>query len=280
MGVTSSLAIGDFAKATHLSVKTLRNYHRIGLLAPAEVDASSGYRRYTIDQIPTAQIIRRFRDLDMPLEQIGAVLQAEDPDSRSKLISKHLARLEQELVQTQAAVASLRSLLEGPPLTLDIEHRQEPETMSAAISASITLEDLGAWFQGALGEIFATAGAQDVDTAGPPGAIVSNAFFEDERGEITVYVPTFEPVRPVGRVEAVTVPAVELAVIVHQGSHDEVDRAYGALAAYVSERALAVEGSIRERYLVGRHDTTDPAKWITEIGWPIFDTGLVRPGDG
>ena len=65
----TSLAIGDFSRATHLSVKTLRHYHRIGLLEPADVDPDTGYRRYTTEQIPTAQVIRRFRDLDMPLER-------------------------------------------------------------------------------------------------------------------------------------------------------------------------------------------------------------------
>ena len=57
----SSLAIGDFSRATHLSVKTLRHYHRLGLLVPAEVDPDSSYRRYSTEQIPTAQVIRRFR---------------------------------------------------------------------------------------------------------------------------------------------------------------------------------------------------------------------------
>src|SRR5690349_1003055 len=76
--VPAALTIGDFSRATHLSVKTLRHYHRIGLLAPADVDTSTGYRRYTTEQIPTAQVIRRFRDLDMPLDQIHAVLEAPD----------------------------------------------------------------------------------------------------------------------------------------------------------------------------------------------------------
>jgi DNA-binding transcriptional MerR regulator len=35
-------------------------------------------RRYTIEQIPAAQIIRRFRDLDMPIEQVQAVLATPD----------------------------------------------------------------------------------------------------------------------------------------------------------------------------------------------------------
>ena len=71
----ASLTIGDFSRATHLSVKTLRHYHHIGLLEPADVDPDTGYRRYATDQIPTAQVIRRFRDLDMPLDQIHAVLE-------------------------------------------------------------------------------------------------------------------------------------------------------------------------------------------------------------
>ena len=50
----------------------------------------------------------------MPLEQIGAVLQAPDVDTRNELIARHLARLEESLAQTQAAVASLRDLLQGP----------------------------------------------------------------------------------------------------------------------------------------------------------------------
>jgi DNA-binding transcriptional MerR regulator len=62
----NSFAIGDFSRATHLTVKTLRHYHETGLLQPAHIDPQTGYRRYTTDQIPIAQIIRRFRDLDSP----------------------------------------------------------------------------------------------------------------------------------------------------------------------------------------------------------------------
>ncbi len=271
--MTSSLAIGDFARATHLSIKALRNYHRLGLLEPAEVDEFSGYRRYTTAQIPTAQIIRRFRDLDMPLEQIGAVLSAPDLPTRSELIARHLARLEQELAKTQSAVASLRGLLEGPARAPDIRHRHDPETDSAAIAGLVTHDDLGPWFSGAIGECRAVLAAQGVVAAGPPGAIIAGEFFAEERGEIIVYVPTAGAIRPVGRVTRLTIPAQELATIVHEGAHDDADQSYGALATYVSDRTLAVDGPIRERYLVFRHDTPDEATWRTEIGWPIFDTG-------
>jgi DNA-binding transcriptional MerR regulator len=271
--MSSSLAIGDFSRATHLSVKTLRHYHRLGLLIPAEVDPDSSYRRYSTGQIPTAQVIRRFRDVDMPLDQIGAVLQAPDVDARNALIAEHLARLEEGLVQTQEAVASLRGLLQGPSPALPMEHRSEPALQTAAISETVSLDDLGPWFQGALGELTATLAAQGVTTTGTPGGVIANDFFSEERGAITIFVPSEEAISPVGRVEALSLPAVELATIVHPGSHTDVDRAYGALATYVSDRALGVDGPIRERYLVGRLDTADEGAWRTEIGWPIFHTG-------
>jgi effector-binding domain-containing protein len=53
----------------------------------------------------------------------------------------------------------------------------------------------------------------------------------------------------------------------------DIDRAYGSLATYVTQHALAVDGPIREYYLVSRHDTADESAWRTEIGWPVFATG-------
>jgi DNA-binding transcriptional MerR regulator len=66
----SRVSIGAFAAASHLSVKTLRHYHEVGLLEPSEVDPNSGYRYYSYEQIPTAQVIRRLRALDMPVGEL------------------------------------------------------------------------------------------------------------------------------------------------------------------------------------------------------------------
>src|ERR1700712_4110207 len=135
--MTATLAIGDFSRATHLSVKTLRHYHEIGLLEPVDIDPSTGYRRYAPAQISTAQVIRRFRDLDMPLEDIHGVLAAPDVDTRNQLIAAHLGRLESTLTRTQEAVASLRDLLEHPPGTAAIQHRHMPTTTAAAITENL-----------------------------------------------------------------------------------------------------------------------------------------------
>ena len=48
--------IGEFSRMTHLSIKTLRHYHDVDLLAPDAVDPSTGYRYYAISQIRAAQV--------------------------------------------------------------------------------------------------------------------------------------------------------------------------------------------------------------------------------
>jgi DNA-binding transcriptional MerR regulator len=269
----SSLAIGDFSRATHLSVKTLRHYHRIGLLEPADVDPHTGHRRYVTEQIPTAQVIRRFRALEMPLEEIQAVIAAPDVDTRNELIATHLGRLEQSLARTQEATASLRNLLQSPSSSAPVEHRSAEAIPAVAVSEVIDVEDALSWYQGALGELYATLAAQSLPTAGPGGGIFSNELFAHERGLATIFVPCQGTVRPMGRVTLLVVPAAELATTVHTGTHNDIDRAYGALATYVTQHALAVDGPIREYYLVGQHDTRDESEWRTEIGWPIFQTG-------
>jgi DNA-binding transcriptional MerR regulator len=270
--MTTTLAIGDFSRATHLSVKTLRYYHDIGLLEPADVDPDTGYRRYAPDQIGAAQVIRRFRDLDMPLESIHAVLSAPDLATRNQVIAAHLARLEADLARAQDAVSSLRDLLVQPATVTPIHHRHRPETAAAAITETVDRADALLWYQGALGELRATMAAQYIDPAGPGGGIFANELFADERGEATIFLPCTEPVRPMGRVGPLTVPPVELATIVHSGSHKGIDRAYGALGSYVTRHALAVDRPIREYYLVGPADTDDESLWRTEVGWPIFQT--------
>jgi DNA-binding transcriptional MerR regulator len=250
----------------------LRHYHEIGLLEPVDIDPETGYRRYDPEQIATAQVIRRFRDLDMPLDEIQAVLTAPDVETRNRLIAGHLARLEANLARTEEAVSSLRDLLDGPAATASVQHRHVPATPAAVISETVDQADAMVWYQGAVGELHATLTAQRIAPAGPAGGVFSNELFAEGSGRATIFVPCAPSPRSMGRVAPQLVPPADLAVVVHAGPHTDIDRAYGALGTYVTRHALAVEGPIREYYLVGPADTSDDTLWRTEVGWPIFES--------
>ena len=98
------------------------------------MNPSTGYRYYSGEQVPTAQVIRRLRDLEMPVSEVKAVLDAPDALARNALIAAHLGRLEAELAQTRAAVDSLRNLLRPPVDAPAIEHRSVPATRAAGHS--------------------------------------------------------------------------------------------------------------------------------------------------
>ena len=259
------LSIGDFSHLTHLSVRTLRRYHEAELLAPAVVDAATGYRYYSADQIPTAQVIHRLRELDVPLADVRRILAAPDPDTRAALVADHIRRLETELDRTRAAVVSLRRLLSPEPAPAQVELRSVAATTVAAVEEDVELDAVLGWYAGAMAELDATV----PQPTGAPGGVYANALFEVGHGHVLVHVPTEDPPSR-GRVLPVTLPAVELAVATHAGAHDDIAVTYGEVGAWVVANALAVAGPIRETYLVGPRDTADPTEWRTEIGWPVF----------
>jgi DNA-binding transcriptional MerR regulator len=276
LAMSNTVSIGDFSLMTHLSIKTLRYYHQVGLLEPAEVDPDTGYRHYGVEQLPTAQIIQRFRDLDMPIDEVKAVLAAPDLDTRNGLIATHLGRLEGELEQTRQAVQLLRNLLETPHAPIALEHRTIPATPAVGIQHVVDRSDLLVWFAGALGELYATIAAQGLQPSGPSGGLFASALFQYERGEVTIFVPISGTLQTVGRVAPLVVPAAEVAVTVHDGSLANLNDTYGALGVYVAKHALGVVGPVREYYLVDARTTSDATAWRTELAWPIFQTARPR----
>jgi DNA-binding transcriptional MerR regulator len=259
------ISIGEFSRLTHLSVRTLRRYHDAGLLEPVTVDAASGYRYYDADQIPTAQVIHRLRELDVPLADVRRILDSPDPGVRAALVSDHLRRLESELDRTRAAVVSLRRLLRPDPAPLQVQLRAVPATTVAAVEDDVEHDHVLDWYAGAMAELDAVVR----EPIGPPGGLYDNALFESGRGHLLVYRVTARPPRS-GRVHEATLPPVELAVTTHAGEHDDIDVTYGELGAWVAANALVVAGPVRETYSVGPRDSADPAAWRTEIGWPVF----------
>jgi DNA-binding transcriptional MerR regulator len=269
------LSIGDFSRMTHLSVKALRHYHDVGVLEPAAIDPFTGYRSYDAAQVPAAQVIRRLRDLGMPLDGIRTVLAAPDVATRNAEIAEHLARMERQLAQAQASVASLRALLSAPAMHMPVGYRSIPAVTALAIAEVVTAEEFADWVTGVLGELAGALAAAGVQAAGPVGALYPGDFFELERAEVTFFAPvTGTPggsQRP-GRAHVAQIPAVDAAVAVHEGDLADIDRTYAALGAEVAQRAIGIDGPIREYYLISVLDTDDVARHRTEVCWPVFRT--------
>jgi DNA-binding transcriptional MerR regulator len=269
--VNELFTIGEFSRTTHLSVKALRHYHDLGLLEPAAIDRATGYRAYAVAQVPAAQVIRRLRDLDMPLDEVGAVLDAAaagDGAERDRLIVVHLERMERQLAETQSSVAALRTLLEGEQPEVEVTFRSEPATPALAVRAEVAWDDVEPWLGDAQAALHAAVAAMGIAPVGPDSALYAPEFFEAHVGEVVAYLPLAPgiPARSDGT-ELVEIPAANLVVTVHEGPFDDLDRTYAALGAFVAARAIGAPGPVREYYVVP--DAADPVDLRTEVAWPV-----------
>jgi DNA-binding transcriptional MerR regulator len=273
--MASTLGIGEFARLTYLSVPALRHYHELGVLEPASVDATSGYRRYGADQVATAHLVRRLRELQMPLPEIRAVVTARDQISRDRLIGAHLEHMEHQLTQTRTVIASLRELLTGSPAHSPAEVRDFPTIAVLGLTDAIRWDDMASWFDASFDELFAVAQARGIEPAGPPGGLFWPGYFEQHEGPVSVYVPL-----PAGatsefdadgssRVRPLRIPAARCAVRQHRGSYDDLDITYGTVGLDVAAHHQSSDGPMREIYLIGPGSGAEPADYRTDVCWPI-----------
>jgi DNA-binding transcriptional MerR regulator len=109
------MRIGELAKATGTSPKTLRFYEDAGLLTPAERTAN-GYRQFTAEAVDRLDFIRRGRAAGLTLAQIRDVIELRDGGTTpcrhvNGLLSSRLADLDRRIAELQAlreTVAQLR----------------------------------------------------------------------------------------------------------------------------------------------------------------------------
>jgi DNA-binding transcriptional MerR regulator len=107
------LSIGRFARLTGLSIGALRHYDDLDLLRPVEVDRFTSYRRYAADQVEIGRAIARLRDLEVPLEEIRAVLGSDDPAQQRRRVADQAARVQARVDRQVRILHVLRQLSQG-----------------------------------------------------------------------------------------------------------------------------------------------------------------------
>jgi DNA-binding transcriptional MerR regulator len=146
------MSIGEFAARSRLSPKALRLYDELGLLQPARVDESSGYRYYSLDQLERARLIAALRQLQIPLAQIKVIVSLESSDAAER-ISAFWAETEAEHAARRRLTGYLVDRLSGQRSTMyDVNTRTIPERRILCLKRTVAGEQ-AAW---ALGKEFIT----------------------------------------------------------------------------------------------------------------------------
>jgi DNA-binding transcriptional MerR regulator len=132
------LTIGQFARASGLTAKALRHYDSAGVLEPAVVEPGSGYRRYRADQLARARLVRRLRDLELPLVEVRRLLDldAGPGGAMSSALLVHRRRLEARLTRLQRQLHDLDHLVTDEGWDV-MQRRKDQPTLDPAVQREL-----------------------------------------------------------------------------------------------------------------------------------------------
>ncbi|MEL5955242.1 GyrI-like domain-containing protein [Streptomyces sp. CLV115] len=241
------LTIGRFARLCRLSIKQLRHYDEIGLLAPVRVDIGSGYRYYAREQARDALTIALLREMDLPLAVIAQALAAE-PERRAQLLRAERDRLAARISRDQARLEMLAGLAEGGLPGYEVTMSREPERRLAVVRAVCSSAEIGGKFEECVGRLLPVLGRTGIAWEPPLWGLYPLDL--EERLEIAVGAQTSRGEGMPG-LEGELLPGGLVVETMHMGPYARLPLAYHALFAAIHERGLRPQGPVREAYLVG-----------------------------
>jgi DNA-binding transcriptional MerR regulator/effector-binding domain-containing protein len=259
--------IGEFSKATGLSIKTLRFYHEEGLLLPTSIDEATGYRYYDGSLVELARTIAFLKSLEFSLAEIREILGRERDEAalvaalerQRKVIDERIRKLRQVAKSLDQFLAEQR---EGRKLMTTVEFQCEEKVLPSMKIAALRMHapfcECGKGFS-QLGRAFWSK------MNGPPMMLCHDCEYQ----EVANYETSF-PVKSgqsTGPIEVRDLPGGRCVSLLYKGPYDQISRSYAKAIAYAKEKGYKLTIPCREVYLKGPGMIFrgNPKNYLTEI---------------
>ena len=122
------MTVKEIAELTHISARTLHYYDEIGLLEPT-AKSEAGYRLYDDKDLETLQQILFFREFDIPLKEIKALMNSPVFD-RNQILQMQRKMLVAKKERMERLIASIDDILRGENrMDFSVFTKQETEEM-------------------------------------------------------------------------------------------------------------------------------------------------------
>ncbi|HET8843047.1 MAG TPA: helix-turn-helix domain-containing protein [Ktedonobacteraceae bacterium] len=270
------LKIRDFARLADVSMVTLRYYDEIGLLKPIHVDPETGYRFYTMDQLPHLHRILAFKELGLGLTQIIEILyEGISPEAlqgmlrlRQAQLQQHIQTEQEQLVRIEARIRTLEHSSDLPTYEVVLK-AGKPITGVSLHLQTTDLADQAHWIA-SLNAMLKRYGVKPTDHL-----LVLHTDNEDEctPGSVEIVAPVDQKdaamltARSEGRLTPCSLPAFPLmASTLHHGHPALALLAYQALGNWIENNAYSIAGP-RRKIRLRREENLDDA--LTEIQFPV-----------
>lgn len=261
------LKIGEFSKLSHLTVKALRFYEKEGLIIPASVDKFTGYRLYETYQLEDAAKIKSYRQLDLSIDEIKAILLGKDA---KKVFRKKAIALQEEKEKIDVRLSIINHILEDEEMKYQVTVKEIPETI--VYYSEVRLQKYSDMMQ-----VIPAIGQECMELnpslkcTEPPYEFCE--YLDKEHKDTDVLIRHNEAVCEFGKENAnikfKKIPRTKVLSIFHKGSYDNIGEAYAFIMKYAEDNGYKVTELSRECYIDGIWNKDSQEEWLTEIQLPI-----------
>lgn len=265
--------IGDFSRLSFVTVKTLRYYDKIGLLKPVNADRFTGYRYYSVAQLPQLNYIVTLKKMGLSLEEIAILVNNNltTHQMRDIFILKK-GELRQRVEDDQRKLEQIEELLkqiekEGkmPDYQISIK-KVEPQLIASIRAVLPTYSHLGQLY----GELIPYLYSKKGKPTGPTIYICHDSEYKEKDVDLEAAIPIAEAIPSTDRIKVYELPGIEEAVCtIYKGPYEDIGDAYSAIMSWTENNCYQITGPDRELYLTSPADTQDPAEYVTEIQFPV-----------
>ena len=266
------LKIGEFAHYAQVSIATLRHYDQFGLLKPTMLDPQTGYRYYSLVQLPRLHRIVSLKELGFPLSEIAQLLEddlsLEELQTLFRLKQAHIQQviaLEQERLERVAS--RLRQIeLEGSMPAYEILLKQVEPLLVATMRQRLCVEDKPSY-----ATIFRYAHSHGAIKVAPPLLLWYTPFTVHEDGvyaDVELAMQLHAALPDTQEIQVRTLPASLMACTVHPGHSFSRGKAHQALHAWLKQNKYHLSGPPRLLELAIA-ESPGPGYMITELQFPI-----------
>jgi DNA-binding transcriptional MerR regulator/predicted transcriptional regulator YdeE len=274
------IKIGEFSKLAQVSVPTLRYYDQVGLLKPVKIDQFTGYRYYTVNQLPQLNRIVALKGLGFSLEQISELLaEGLTPEQMRGMLRLRHAQISQQLEEMQSQLVEVEVRLqhierEAQISSYDVILKQvEPQLVAFVRAILPTHSAVGVLF----GEVYEGIKAHVSEALYPHpenGGQTLVLWYDTEfketdfDGAAAFFLRCRVPES--GRVKVQELPAATMATTVHHGAYERIGDAHEAVISWIEANGYRIVGADRELNLYHRPPIRrDDPTYVTEIQYPV-----------
>jgi DNA-binding transcriptional MerR regulator len=267
------LKIGEFSTLTGISIHMLRNYDKIGLLKPEQIDHMNNYRFYGEKQIVRANHIQVLKSLGFGLNEIYEILMDNTTDGRIRaFLESKIREKEESLSITERQIAQMRQALNE----LD---KQNGCTLSVTVKRLssrrvVSLRDVIRDFteEGLLWErLDKSCRANEIRLVDEQYcmAMTHSVDFENKLFDTEVFRVVEQAGPNIEGLRFWEMPETESAVVAFQGKYNQLGDINRYIYRWIVENGYRMSGKAFNVYYISPENETNPENFVTEIYYPI-----------